>query len=145
MATKSNYKLTTEARQRRNFSESFKIKKVREIETGITKVSEICKAYEVSNAAVYKWIRNYGIMKDKREKLIVESESDTQELLALKKKVAELERIVGQKQLLIDFKDKMIDIAEEMYGVDIKKSFPINYRIILVPQRRVKYEFKSVI
>ena len=121
MATKSNYKLTTEARQRRNFSESFKIKKVREIETGITKVSEICKAYEVSNAAVYKWIRKYGIMKDKREKLIVESESDTQELLALKKKVAELERIVGQKQLLIDFKNKMIDIAEEMYGVDIKK------------------------
>lgn len=60
-------------------------------------------------------------MKDKREKLIVESESDTQELLALKKKVAELERIVGQKQLLIDFKNKMIDIAEEMYGVDIKK------------------------
>lgn len=121
MATKLNYKLTTEARQRRNFSESFKIKKVREIETGITKVSEICKAYEVSNAAVYKWIRKYGIMKDKREKLIVESESDTQELLALKKKVAELERIVGQKQLLIDFKNKMIDIAEEMYGVDIKK------------------------
>lgn len=121
MATRSNYKLTTEARQRRTFSESFKIKKVREIETGITKVSDICKAYEVSRTAIYKWIRKYGIMKDKKEKLVVESESDTQELLALRKKVADLERIVGQKQLLIDFKDKMIDIAEDMYGVDIKK------------------------
>lgn len=35
--------------------------------------------------------------------------------------MAELERIIGQKQIEIDFKDKMIDIAEEMYGVDIKK------------------------
>jgi hypothetical protein len=43
--------------------------------------------------------------------------------LALKQKVAELERIIGQKQLLIDFKDKMIDLAEETYGVEIKKNF----------------------
>ncbi|MDD3740755.1 MAG: transposase [Bacteroidales bacterium] len=121
MAQRRTYQMTTSERQRRTFSESFKIKKVREIETGITKVSEICKTYEVTDSCVYKWINKYGIMKDKKERFVVESESDTQELLALKKKVAELERIVGQKQLLLDFKDKMIDIAEEMYGVDIKK------------------------
>jgi hypothetical protein len=62
-------------------------------------------------------------MAKKQERLIVETQSDTQELLALKKRVAELERIVGQKQILIDFKDKMIEIAEEQYGVDIKKKF----------------------
>ena len=123
MANRKNFKMTTKERQCRSFSEGFKIKKVREIETGITKINEICKVYEVSNVSVYKWINKYGIMKNKPERLIVESQSDTQELLALKKKVAELERIVGQKQLLIDFKDKMIDIAEEMYGVDIKKKF----------------------
>jgi transposase len=121
MTNRKNFKMTTEERRRRAFSESFKIKKVREIETGITKVSEICRAYEVSDSAIYYWIKIYGIMKNKKERLIVESESDTQELLALKKRIAELERTIGQKQLLIDFKDKMIDIAEEMYGVDIKK------------------------
>jgi transposase len=121
MATRLNYKMTTKERQRRSFSENFKVRKVREIETGITKVLEICKAYEVSDAAVYAWIKKYGIMKDKKERLVVESESDTQELLALRKRIAELERTIGQKQLLIDFKDKMIEIAEEMYGVDIKK------------------------
>jgi transposase len=121
MATRKNYRLTTEERYRRNFSESFRIKKVREIETGITKVSEICKAYEVTRQTVHYWINKYGIMKNKKERLVVESESDTQELLALRKRIAELERTIGQKQLLIDFKDKMIEIAEEMYGVDIKK------------------------
>lgn len=121
MATRLNYKMTTEERLRRNFSESFKIKKVREIETGITKISDIRKTYEVSPTAIYKWVKKYGIMKDKKERLVIESESDTQELLALRKRIAELERTIGQKQLLIDFKDKMIEIAEEMYGVDIKK------------------------
>jgi hypothetical protein len=62
-------------------------------------------------------------MKNKKERIIVESESDTQQLIALKKKVAELERIVGQKQVLLEFKDKMIDLAEQTYGVDIKKKF----------------------
>lgn len=123
MATRNNYQMTTEDRQRRFFSESFKIKKVREIETGITKVCDICKNYEVSNTAVYRWINKYSIMKKKKEKIVIESESDTQELLKLKKKIAELERMIGQKQVLIDFKDKMIDIAEDTYGVDIKKKF----------------------
>ena len=123
MATRDQFKMSTSERRARTFSENFKIKKVREIERGKAKVSEVCKQYEVSNVSVYKWLQTYGIMKNKKERIIVETESDTQELLALKKKVAELERIVGQKQVLLDFKDKMIDLAEEIYGVDIKKKF----------------------
>jgi hypothetical protein len=62
-------------------------------------------------------------MKEKKERLIVESQSDTIQLLELKKKVAELERVVGQKQLLIDFQQKLIDLAEQEYRIDIKKKF----------------------
>ncbi len=121
MANRETFKLTLAQRRRRNFSESFKIQKVKEIEIGMTKVSEICKQYELSDVSVYKWLEKYGSMKNKKERIIVETESDTKQLLELKKKVAELERIIGQKQILLEFKDKMIDIAEEMYGVDIKK------------------------
>ena len=53
---------------------------------------------------------------------MIESKSDTQELLKLRKQVAELERAVGQKQILIDFQDKMIELAKEHYGIDIKKN-----------------------
>ena len=123
MATRNQFKMSTSERRSRTFSENFKIKKVREIELGRTKVSEVCKQYEVSQTSVYNWLQYYGAMKNKKERIIVETESDTQQLLALKKKVAELERIVGQKQVLLDFKDKMIDLAEEIYGVDIKKKF----------------------
>lgn len=121
MATREKFQMNTQERQSRRFSTNFKVEKVREIEQRKTKVSEICKAYEVTPTNVYKWLNKFGNMKNKKERVIVESQSDAQQLLALKKKIADLERIIGQKQILLDFKDKMIDIAEEMYGVDIKK------------------------
>ena len=123
MATREKFKMTISERRQRRFSDSFRIQKVRELETGKTKVSELCRQYEVSNTSVYRWLRKFGMMKDKEVRLVVETDSDTKQLLALKKRVAELERMIGQKQILIDFKDKMIEIAEETYGVDIKKSF----------------------
>lgn len=123
MATREKFKMTTAERRRRNFSDSFKIQKVRELETGKTKVSELCKQYEVTSTNVYRWLNKFGTMKGKKERLIVETDSDTKQLLELKKKVAELEQIIGQKQIMLDFKDKMIDLAEEAYGVDIKKKY----------------------
>jgi transposase len=113
--------LTRGERQNRHFSESFKVKKVQEIERGITRISEICKEYEVSDTSVRKWILKYSTMKKKTERLIVESQSDTQKILDLKKQIAELERLLGQKQIQLEFKDTMIEIAEEMYKIDIKK------------------------
>lgn len=123
MATREKFKMTTAQRRQRHFSDSFKIQKVRELEVGKTKVSELCKQYEVSSTNVYRWLNKFGTMKDKKERLIVEADSDTKQLLELKKKVAGLEQIIGQKQIIIDFKDKMIDLAEDAYGVDIKKKY----------------------
>ncbi len=121
MARRDQFQMSVEERHLRTFSPGFKTAKVREIEQGKTKVSDICKQYEVSATNVYRWIDKYGKMKKQKIKMVVESDSDTKQLMLLKQKVADLERIIGQKQVLLDFKDKMIDIAEEMYGVDIKK------------------------
>ena len=116
-----NYRLlTSKQRQYRLFSEDFKRRKVQEIQLGLSRVADICKQYQVSTTAVYKWLQRYGVTSTP-ERLIMESKSDTQELLLLKKRIAELEQLVGQKQIQLEFKDKMIDLAEQMYGVDIKK------------------------
>jgi transposase len=111
-----------ELRRTRTFSEEFKRKKVQEITSRLTRIGEVCKEYQVTAAAVYKWIYRYSSMK-KKERLIVESESDTKKIEALRMKIADLERTLGQKQIQIEFLSKMIDIAEESYQVDIKKKF----------------------
>ena len=105
----------------RSFSEDFKKSKIRELEKNLSSVSDICKTYSVSRTSVYRWIYKYSAMAKKQVKQVVEAKSDTQKIRALEDRIKELERVVGQKQLLIEFKDKMIEIAEATYNVDIKK------------------------
>jgi transposase len=121
MATREQFELNTAERRKRVFSKDFKIKKVQEIERKQTTVLQVSKAYQVRQNNVYRWIEKYSKTYKKGVRLVVEMESETRLLLDLKAKIAELERIIGQKQLTIDFQAKMIDLAEEAYGIDIKK------------------------
>jgi transposase-like protein len=123
MAQRSEFNLAIKERQMRCFSEEFKRQKVRELEQKITTIPEIVRQYEVSKGAVRKWLIKYSTSYIVGIRTIVESESDTKKLLELQKKIAALERLVGQKQIQIDFTNKMIELAEEHYGIDIKKKF----------------------
>ena len=108
-------------RQNRYFSEAFKKKKVNEIEKNLTTVLQVSREYEVSCTSVYKWIYKYSQHMKKGVKQVVEAQSDTYKLQQYRQQVHELERIVGQKQLQIDFLEKVIALAEEEYGFDLKK------------------------
>lgn len=123
MATKLRFESSRQSRQLRYFSEEFKKQKVRDIEHNLCSVRELCKEYQVSTTAVYKWLYKYSQMRKKSIRQVVESESDTKKVQALREKVKELERIIGQKQLLLDFQSKVIELAEQEYKVDIKKKF----------------------
>jgi len=123
MAKLEQFKQTRQERQNRYFSESFKRSKVEEIEKGLIGISELAREYEVTRTAVYKWIYKYSRMRKRKERMVFENESDTKKLQLMKEKIRELERIIGQKQILIDFQQKVIELAEEEYKVDIKKKF----------------------
>ena len=123
MATREQFQLSAAERRRRTFSEDFKRQKVKEIELKQTTIAQVGRAYQVRQMNVSNWVKKYGSSYKKGVRLIVEMESDTKKLIELQVKVAELERIIGQKQLTIDFQAKMIDLAEKEYHIDIKKKF----------------------
>ena len=108
-------------KQNRYFSSDFKMKRVRELEKNLVCIADICKTYHVSRTSVYRWIYKYSSMAKREVKQVVEAKSDTKKIQLLEERVKELERALGQKQMLIDIKDKMIEIAEETYDIDIKK------------------------
>jgi transposase len=116
-------KVSSSHRVRRCFASDFKRKKVSEIDKGLTTISEICREYEVSRTAVYRWIYKYSFMRKKSLKLVVEAKSDTRKIEQLNQQIRELERSLGQKQLLLEFQQKMIELAETHYQIDIKKKF----------------------
>lgn len=107
----------------RYFSEGFRKEKVKEIEQGISTVKDVSKAYGVSTTAIYKWIYRYSMERKKSIRVIVEKKSETRKVLELKERLRELEQIVGQKQLLIDFQEKLLALASEEVGFDIKKKY----------------------
>lgn len=121
MARLDQLKNEQQQRQNRYFSEEFKRSKVKELERNLVTIAELSREYQVSRASIYKWIYKYSTNRKRQEKQIVERMSDTRKLKELQEKVKELERIIGQKQIQIDFKDKMIEIAEDKYGIEIKK------------------------
>lgn len=121
MAKLQDFSKETPQRINRYFSESFKRKKVREIEKNLSTVLEVSREYEVSATAVYKWLNKYSRNRKHGVKQVVELMSDTRKIQDLKARISELEQMLGQKQFEIEFKSKMIDIAEEMYNIDIKK------------------------
>jgi transposase len=123
MAQRKQFKLSVSERRNRHFSDNFKRQKVQELQANKTTIAEIRTQYEVSYNTIYRWVRKFSAQQEKGIRTVVETESDTRELINLKTKNAELERLIGQKQIYIEFLNKMIDLAEDTYGVDIKKKF----------------------
>ncbi|HSO88299.1 MAG TPA: hypothetical protein VLQ91_17225 [Draconibacterium sp.] len=58
----------------------------------------------------------------KSVKVVEMKDSATRKLKELETRIKELEQIVGQKQIKIDFLEKMIDLAREELDIDIKKN-----------------------
>lgn len=121
MAKPEQLKTSRALRQNRYFSEEFKKKKVDELDKKLITVAEVCREYEVTQTAVYKWIYKYSLMRKKGIKMVVEAESDTAKIKALKEHIAQLEQLLGQEQFKIDFLEKQFELAQEQYGLDLKK------------------------
>ena len=85
MAKRADFKMSESERRARRFSENFRKEKVRELELGQVRIRDLCKEYQVAEITVRRWITKFGSMKGKKERVIVESQSDTIQLLELRK------------------------------------------------------------
>lgn len=106
---------------RRRFSDDLKRQLVGEIDQGKIRVSAVAKEYSVSKNAVYQWLAKYSIHYKRETRVVMEKLSTESKLKALRARVAELERNVGQKQLELEYLEKVIEVASTELGLDIKK------------------------
>ncbi len=126
MSRKKSYPLKKKGsspRVMRTFSEELKRKKVEEIEQGLITVAELSRSLAVSQTSVYVWIRKYSLTYQKATRVIVESKSESKRILQLKAKIAQLEQLVGQKQIQLEVTEKILDLVSEDLGVDVKKKY----------------------
>lgn len=69
------------------------------------------------------WLYKYSLYHEQKCTLVVQMKSEETKNSELQKRLAELERIVGQKQLEIDFLNKLLEIGSSELGFDLKKNF----------------------
>jgi transposase len=125
----SKTKAQLEIREHRIFSEEMKKKIVKELVSKRSTIRSVIAEHQVSRASVYTWLYKYSPQHEQKPTLVVQMQSEETKNHELRQRLAELERIIGQKQLEIDFLNKLMEVGSQQLGFDLKKSFsqlPLN-------------------
>jgi transposase-like protein len=122
MHKKQKAAFTLSQKYNRNFSDEFKKGKVKEIVSGKISIKQLCNIYDISRTTAYRWLSKFGNI-EKGVKTVVQMESEQTKNLALLQKVAELERELGRKEMKLIYVERILDIASEEIGYDIKKKY----------------------
>lgn len=110
-------------RKHRLYSDEFKKEIVSIFESGKYSVPQLEKLYGISSTVIYRWIYKFSTFNEKGFRVIEMKASSVTKLKELEQKIKALEQAVGQKQIKIDYLEKMIEIAKEELNIDIKKNY----------------------
>lgn len=109
-------------REVRMFSEPFKKAVVKEYTSGNFSVGQLCKLHQLHSQNVYQWIYKYSNISKPEKKIVELKESATQKLSNYEKRISELEQMLGRKQIELEYLEKIIEVAGDEFGVDLKKN-----------------------
>lgn len=119
----SKSKAPLEIGQQRVFSEELKRKIVKDLVNKRTTLRAVVAEHQVNRTSVYSWLYKYSPQHEQKPTLVVQMQSEETKNHELRQRLAELERIVGQKQLEIDFLNKLMELGSQELGFDFKKKY----------------------
>ena len=119
-------------RTQKDYTMSFKLQVVQEIEQGSISTYEVCRKYGIqSRSTVVGWLRKFGNFDWENQTLFNIPKSPELKIMELEAKVKLLEKqkaFLEQQAFVADKKaiifDIMIDLAEQEYQIDIRKNSP---------------------
>lgn len=84
--------------------------------------SEIAKEYGISKTTVDRILHTFAASNDKSA-LLMKNKPDSlaEENKALREEILELKKKLNQETMRADFYDTMVDVAEEMFNIEIRK------------------------
>ena len=121
----SKAKVKLSLKPKRIFSDKLKQKIVRDIEQGKVNVLGASREYAVSERAVYTWLKKFSAYLHPSTTLVIQMDSEHYKSRELEKKIAELEAALGRKQMEVEYLNKLLEIAGNDLGIDLKKNINI--------------------
>ena len=120
MSTKSSRKLQT----KRRYSRTFKQARVDDFEKGIFTVGQLCRMYGIRTSTMYNWLAIYTRFPKEKTAVIVEvPNSQTEKVKQMERRIAELERNLGRKQIQLDYYECLLEELADQ-GVAVEKKRP---------------------
>ena len=114
----------TETRTIIRCSKAFQQKVVSEIESGKFTIGEARKIYDIKGCdTIQNWLRKLGKNHLLAKVVRVEMKDEKDKLKELEREKRQLESALAQAHLKIIGLESLIDCAEDLYQVDIKKKF----------------------
>ncbi len=123
-------KVVYKKRSQKDYSMSFKLEVVKEIESGLISTSGAKKKYGIqARSTVINWLRKYGTFDWENQTPSNMPHSKEQRLMELEARVKLLEKQKAMLEHQVERADKkaiifdmMIDIAEKEYNISIRKN-----------------------
>lgn len=104
------------------YSHAFKRKIVEEIESGKYSIGDVRRIYDIQGShTVNGWLKKFGRDHLLNRVVRIEMKDEKDKLRELERQKRELESALAQAHLKILSLETMIDIAEDRFGVKIKK------------------------
>lgn len=118
-------------RTQKDYSISFKLQVVQEIESGELGRTEACHKYGIqAKSTVREWLRKYGNFDWENQSKIIVAKTPEQKILELEAKVKLLEKQRARAEHLAERADKkviifdmLVDMAEKEYDIQIRKNY----------------------
>lgn len=118
-------------RTQKNYSLSFKLQLVEEVEQGLLTKSQAKLKYGIQgDSTVTKWLQKYGTFDWEHKVPITMAKTPEQKILELEAKVKLLEKQKARAEHLAERADKkviifdmLVDMAEKEYDIQIRKNY----------------------
>ncbi|WP_440199370.1 transposase [Bacteroides nordii] len=105
------------------YSDSFKMQVVQEALVANVNKSALCRKYSIgSPLLLYRWIRIFApkpTLETSTMKSVSNKERD--EILALKRQLQQQSLELKKEKMRADFYEEMVNVAEEMFNIPIRK------------------------
>lgn len=105
----------------RRFGESLKRELVKEIDLGQLSIGEVSRQYEVSRTSIRRWLEKYSLHYKKKTRVIVEKRSHQERLKDLESQLKDLKAMLGEKQIRIDYLEKLMELMGQAHDIDFEK------------------------
>ena len=118
-------------RTQKDYSLSFKLQVVQEVESGELGRTEACNKYGIqATSTITRWLRKYGNFDWENQSKQIVAKTPEQKILELEAKVKLLEKQKARAEHLAERADKkviifdmLVDMAEKEYDIQIRKNY----------------------